>query len=82
MTYNIRTFAAAPFDGKYQTSYLMPIVMFALSLTAMTYPQIEKNAKTSTLKMKVKVNEYKTDLRHSNGNVRIHIDFFIISATS
>ena len=26
-------FAVAPFDGKYSTSYIMTIIMFALSLT-------------------------------------------------
>ena len=28
--YNIHTFAVVPFDGKYITSYLMAIVMFAI----------------------------------------------------
>ena len=72
-----------PFDGKYLTSYVRAIVMFALSL--------------STCKIFTKVLKWKSvelenegqgqglrerDIRHSTGNIRFHIgEFFRIFAT-
>ena len=58
MTYNIHS--GAIFYGKYLTSYLGALVMFALSLTIYEifgYSHVKKNAKTLTLKMKVNVKE-------------------------
>ena len=69
----------APFDGKYLTSYLMAIVMFALSITIKFARNLQnkKNATTFTLKVKVKVKEYKKwELCHLSGNVQTHIGEF------
>ena len=49
-------FAVAPFDGKYTKSYLLIIVMFAMSLTVSEFAKQEK-CKILTLKMKVKIKE-------------------------
>ena len=49
-------FAMVPFDGKYMTSYLMAIVMFALTLIIYEV-YAKQNAESLALKMKVKVKE-------------------------
>ena len=49
----------APFDGKFETSYLMAIVMRALSLTIYEIFANQIKCKKLTLKMKVKVKKEK-----------------------
>ena len=65
------TLAMALFDGKYPTSYLMAIVMFALCLSI---GEIKNGGQDQGLKERY--------LRHSIGNGRFHVgDFFRILAT-
>ena len=45
MSRSWRTFAVAPFDGKYPTFYLKAIVTFALSLTVYEMFEIQENCK-------------------------------------
>ena len=52
MTYK---FAETPFNGKYQTSNLMTIVMFALSLTVYEIFANQEIFKTLTFKIKKNV---------------------------
>ena len=64
----------APFAGKYPTSYLMAIVMFALYLTI--YGDIRKSnimPKLDLEKGRSRSRRKKRELRHSTGNVRFHI---------
>ena len=49
----------APFDDKYMTSYMMTIVMFALSLIVCKIFSNQDKCKILTLKMKVKFKEEK-----------------------
>ena len=53
------TSAVTPFDGKYLTSYLMAIVMFAQFLAICEIFTKLINAKRLTLKMKVKIKKEK-----------------------
>ena len=53
MMYNICSVAL--FDGKYMTSYLMAIVMFALSLTVCDIFANQEYANNFTMKMEIKV---------------------------
>ena len=63
------TFAMAPFDGEQLTCYLIPIVMFALSLSVcMMFTN--NNMHVLTLKMKVKFKEKK------NGTCVIQLEMF------
>ena len=69
MMYKI--FAAAPFNGKYPTSSLMIIVMFALSLTI--YEIFTNKEKFQNVDLENEGQDQggeKQALRHSIGNVR------------
>ena len=78
-----RTYAVAPFDCKYQTSYLMAIVMFALSATIFEIFTNQEKGQNCYLENEGQGQGVEIlDLRRSTRNVRIHIgDFFRIFAT-
>ena len=66
-------FAVAPRDGKCPTSYLMAIVIFALSLT---FYEIFANKKRQKFDLEIEGQGHwveKRNLRHSISIVRIHI---------
>ena len=71
MMYNIRS-------GKYMTSYLMAIVMFALYLTVCKI--LDKQEKCQKFDFENEGQDHGVgdrDLRHLTGNVRVHkVDFF------
>ena len=66
----------APFGGKYLTSYLMAIVMFAISLTV--YEKFAKSKKCQNFDLEKKnCSEVENrNFRHSTENVQIHIGGF------
>ena len=66
------------FDGKYQTSYLMVIAMFALSLTVCEIATTQEKCQNIDLENKYRGQEVEDgDLRQSAGNIQFHIgDFF------
>ena len=70
----------APSNGKYMTSYLMAIAMFALSLTVCEI--FAKLEKCQNIELKNEDQDQGVEeLRHSTVNVRFHIyDFFRILA--
>ena len=67
----------APFDGKYQTSFLMAIVLPAIPLIICEIFANQESAKTD-LESEGQVLEVgERDLRHSTRNIRIYNgDFF------
>ena len=69
MTYKL---AVTPFDVKCPISYLMALVMFALSLTVFEIFAKPENFKNINFKNEGQGVEER-DLRHSTGNVRFHI---------
>ena len=71
------TFTMASFKGKYITSYLMTMVMFALSLTIYEIFENQIKCKMFYLKNEGQGQVGKRDLRHSTGNVRIFIGNFL-----
>ena len=77
------TIAWAPFDGKYLTSYMMAIVMFALSLTICEiFTKIIKYQSFDLENEGQGQEVEERNLRHSTGNIRLHIgEFFRILTT-
>ena len=75
MMYKIRS---VPFDGKYMTSSLMAIVIFVLSVTI--WEIFTKQEKFQNFSLENEAQDQgaeERDLRHSAGNVRLHIDEFL-----
>ena len=62
-----------PFDGKFLTSYLMSLVMFALSLTI--YEIFANQIKCQNLDLESEGQG--GEKHHSTKNVRLHIDDFL-----
>ena len=68
------TFAVAPFEGKYMTSYLMALEICAISFAVCAIFTKQEKCRTFNLENEGQgqgVEEW--DLRHSTRNVRIHI---------
>ena len=74
------TLALAPFDGKYMTSYVMAIIMFASDLTI--YEIFAKHIKCKTVDLENELRSRRRKKRDLTGNVRSCIvDFLRISVT-
>ena len=72
----------APFQDKYLTSYVMALVMFALSLNICEIFSRIIKCRKSELRMECQGQVDERKLRHSTGNIGIHIGiYFRILAT-